>query len=368
MIDDLIDFTDFLPTLADAAALTIPEDVTLDGVSFWERLQGKAGHPREWIYTYYFPWPYAYTYNNPAEHPQVAYARDKRYKLYSTGELFDLSEDRHEIHPLQSDHADSVDARTRLQEALYSMPAAGQEIRWSLVNDGATSGKRPLWRPVLEAATARGNELTLTYAGILNTNTKPTKDAFKVRVDGTERTVSAVSITASAVTLLLASPVTVGQTVTVSYTPGTNALQHVNRSGGNTASTLANKAVKNETPQNSPATGAPSIGGAPRVGETLTADTSDIADADGLDDASYSYQWVRNDGTTDADIQDATGSTYTLDADDVGKTIKVQVSFTDDAANEETLTSAATAAVAAKPTLRPPERPPSTARSRWTRR
>ena len=71
MIDDLIDFTDFLPTLADAAALTIPEDVALDGVSFWERLQGKAGHPREWIYTYYFPWPYAYTYNSPAQHPKL---------------------------------------------------------------------------------------------------------------------------------------------------------------------------------------------------------------------------------------------------------------------------------------------------------
>ena len=108
VIEDLIDITDFLPTMADAAALTIPEDVTLDGVSFWERLQGKAGHPREWIYTYYFPWPYAYTYNSPAQHPEVAYARDKRYKLYSTGELFDLSEDRHEIHPLPSDDEDSL--------------------------------------------------------------------------------------------------------------------------------------------------------------------------------------------------------------------------------------------------------------------
>ena len=33
----------------------------------------------------------------------------------------------------------------------------------------------------------------------------------------------------------------------------------------------------------------------------------------------------------------------------MGKTIKVRVSFTDDAGNEETLTSAATAAVVARP-------------------
>ena len=100
---------------------------------------------------------------------------------------------------------------------------------------------------------------------------------------------------------------------------------------------------------NSPATGAPTIDGTAQVGETLTADVSGVNDADGLDDVSYSYQWVSNDGTTDTDIQDATDSTYTLTDSDEGKAIKVKVSFTDDADHEETLTSAATAAVAAKP-------------------
>ena len=99
---------------------------------------------------------------------------------------------------------------------------------------------------------------------------------------------------------------------------------------------------------NTPATGAPAITGTSQVGETLTADTADIADADGLERASFSYQWIRNDGD-DADIQGATASTYTLDADDEGKTVKVRVSFTDDEGHAETLTSAATAEVAARP-------------------
>ena len=100
---------------------------------------------------------------------------------------------------------------------------------------------------------------------------------------------------------------------------------------------------------NSSATGAPTISGTAQAGQTLTASTSGINDADGLDEVSYSYQWIRNDGTTDSNIQDATASTYTLTDDDVGKTIKVQVSFTDDRDNQESLTSAATAAVTAKP-------------------
>ena len=100
---------------------------------------------------------------------------------------------------------------------------------------------------------------------------------------------------------------------------------------------------------NSPATGAPTISGAAQEDETLTVDTSRIADADGLENVSYSYQWIRNDESNDSDIPDATGTTYKLDANDVGKTIKVRVSFTDNADHEETLTSSATTAVAARP-------------------
>ena len=101
--------------------------------------------------------------------------------------------------------------------------------------------------------------------------------------------------------------------------------------------------------QNTPATGLPTISGTVQVDQTLTADVSSIADADGLTNVSYSYQWIRNDGGTDADIAGETASTHTLVSADEGKTIKVRVSFTDDAGNEETLTSAATAAVASRP-------------------
>ena len=104
---------------------------------------------------------------------------------------------------------------------------------------------------------------------------------------------------------------------------------------------------------NSAATGEPTISGTAQVGQMLTASTSDISDSDGLANAIFTYQWIANDGTEDTDIQDATGSTYTLAAADEGKTIKVQVSFTDDRGNQETRTSDVTVAVAAAPSPTP---------------
>ncbi len=94
---------------------------------------------------------------------------------------------------------------------------------------------------------------------------------------------------------------------------------------------------------NNPATGAPAISGTARAGETLTAAKDTIADADGLpatfpDD--YTLQWVRvdADGTNPVNIGTDSG-TYALVAADVGKKIKVEVSFQDDDGNDEEVTS-----------------------------
>ena len=108
---------------------------------------------------------------------------------------------------------------------------------------------------------------------------------------------------------------------------------------------VTSAATEAVTVANSPASGAPSISGTAQVSETLTVDTSGIADADGLTNASFAYRWL----TDDTEISGATSSTYTLVAADEGKPIKVRVSFTDDAGNEESLTSAATSTVAARP-------------------
>ena len=117
-----------------------------------------------------------------------------------------------------------------------------------------------------------------------------------------------------------------------------------------TLTSAATAAVAAAPTPNSPATGAPTIIGTAQVGETLTANTSEVADSDGLSNVQYEYQWLAD----DAEISGATGSTYTVAAADEGKAIKVEVSFTDDAGDEEALTSAATDAVSAEPTPNSP--------------
>ena len=85
-----------------------------------------------------------------------------------------------------------------------------------------------------------------------------------------------------------------------------------------------------------PATGQPTISGGGQVGKTLTAATDDIEDPDGLPTTpTFTYQWVRVDGSTDTDIPGAASETYTLTASDLGKQIKVKVSFTDSRGHAE---------------------------------
>ena len=118
-------------------------------------------------------------------------------------------------------------------------------------------------------------------------------------------------------------------TVTVSYTDG-----------GGTAESLTSAATGAVANVNDSPTGSVTISGTVAEDQTLTADTSGVADADGL--GTFSYQWKR-DG---ADISGATSSTYVLVQDDVGETITVTVSYTDGGGTAESLTSAATGAVA----------------------
>ena len=116
------------------------------------------------------------------------------------------------------------------------------------------------------------------------------------------------------------------------------------------AESLTSVATAAVIPANTLATGRPAIGGTPHVDETLTASTTSVSDAEGLDNASYSFQWLAD----DAAINGATAATHTLTSSEEGTTIKVRVSFTDDRGNAESLTSAATGAVQAAETTEPP--------------
>jgi arylsulfatase A len=83
VVPDLVDTTDFLPTICDAAGITVPADWKPDGRSFLPQLRGEKGTPREWIYSWYAP-------QGEFKHE---FAADARWKLYRGGRLFDTVAD-----------------------------------------------------------------------------------------------------------------------------------------------------------------------------------------------------------------------------------------------------------------------------------
>lgn len=87
---------------------------------------------------------------------------------------------------------------------------------------------------------------------------------------------------------------------------------------------------------NNRAEGRPVIAGTAQVGETITVDTSGISDADGMDNPTFSYRWF---GQTDWSIREVRESSYTLVPADEGKSIYVEVRFTDGVGIEEVLSS-----------------------------
>ncbi len=149
------------------------------------------------------------------------------------------------------------------------------------------------------------------------------------------------------------SHVVTGLTAGTAYTFQLRAV-NTQGSGLHSATAMATALAANQA-----ATGAPAITGTAQVGRTLTAGKGTIADGNGVPaESTFGYQWIGVSGATETDIANATAKTYVPVAADVGKTLKVRVSFTDDAGHSEMRTSAAVGPVTAAD-LTPP--PPGTA-------
>ncbi len=108
---DLISSTDFLPTICDAAQVDVSPSV--DGVSFLPQLRGEPGSPREWLYAWYSP-------RQQQDLTVREFAFDHRFKLYRTGQFFDLVNDRFETKDLNQGRLrdDASAAREKLKAVL----------------------------------------------------------------------------------------------------------------------------------------------------------------------------------------------------------------------------------------------------------
>jgi arylsulfatase A len=112
--NDLIDFTDFYATLAQAAGLTPGESDPIDGRSFLPQLQGEKGQPRDWVLCHYQPYW--------GRFPGRQYVRNQSHKLYRDGGFFNVSNDLKEANALTPEQA--RDAHEALQKILSTAPPA----------------------------------------------------------------------------------------------------------------------------------------------------------------------------------------------------------------------------------------------------
>jgi len=119
---DIVDFSDFLPTLCECAGVPVPQEMNIDGRSFLPQLKGEKGHPREWIYCWFS--------RDGSDAKAKEFARNQRYKLYRTGEFYDIDNDRLEENPLREKDLDQAAMKVRkmLQNALDQYSNARPEF------------------------------------------------------------------------------------------------------------------------------------------------------------------------------------------------------------------------------------------------
>ena len=123
VIDDLVDSTDYLPTVVEIAGATLPKDKVFDGRSVVPQLRGEKGNPREWIFI---------------ELARNWYVREAGWKLNEAGELFDMSGSpfTEPVVPVAQQSPAAAAARARLQTVLAKLDPAG-----GIRDDGDGTGR-----------------------------------------------------------------------------------------------------------------------------------------------------------------------------------------------------------------------------------
>jgi phosphoglycerol transferase MdoB-like AlkP superfamily enzyme len=84
----LVDFTDFLPTMADAANIQLPKSFVTDGRSFLPLVTGQKYEARDWLFAHYD--------SQKGEFKKARFVHNKEWKLYETGEIYNVAKDPEE--------------------------------------------------------------------------------------------------------------------------------------------------------------------------------------------------------------------------------------------------------------------------------
>ncbi|WP_215225608.1 sulfatase-like hydrolase/transferase [Echinicola shivajiensis] len=101
--DNLIDFTDFVPTLLEAAKQGQDKTVLTDGLSFYPQLLGKNSPTRDWVFCHYAP--------NWGNFEDKRFVHDRVLKLYENGDIYKIDDDPLEANPLELNQLEKKDRK-----------------------------------------------------------------------------------------------------------------------------------------------------------------------------------------------------------------------------------------------------------------
>ncbi len=105
--DDLLDFSDFMPTFTSLAGVGLPTDRVIDGQSFVPSMLNQPGSRRTWAFIQF-------------QHKQ--FVRDQRWKLHNDGRLYDMVVDPIEQMPVaDAGSPEAAAARKFLGDILDSL-------------------------------------------------------------------------------------------------------------------------------------------------------------------------------------------------------------------------------------------------------
>ncbi len=122
VVSDLVDTTDFVPTILEAAGIPLPTNEVFDGRSFLPQTRGETGNPRDWVFIHHDPLPGAKKEGRSLSR----WIQDKRYQLFDASgshHLFDFTTDPELLHPidLRTAGPEANAAHSRLSAAMAEL-------------------------------------------------------------------------------------------------------------------------------------------------------------------------------------------------------------------------------------------------------
>jgi arylsulfatase A len=116
--NDIVDFTDILPTMADIADISVLQKYKpVDGFSFYKALNDVNNDARSWSFCHYYP-------RMCGKYIGLErWAQDTAYKLYETGNFYHFTNDIMQEHPLTNASLTEQQAQIKqsLQDVINSM-------------------------------------------------------------------------------------------------------------------------------------------------------------------------------------------------------------------------------------------------------